>query len=144
MGAQALVARHEDVADGIAAGRRQREAELAALVLEEVVRDLNEHAGAVAGQRVGAHGAAVLEVGEDLERVGDDLMRLAALEVGDEADATRIVLVRRVIKTLRLRRLEAFERLGFAHRLGSSSYCDLGAGRCSVKFAQFGRIGGAT
>ena len=65
VGAQALVARHEDVADGVAAGRRQREAELLALLLEEVVRDLNEHAGAVAGQRVGAHGAAMLEVLED-------------------------------------------------------------------------------
>ena len=113
----------------VAAGRGQREAELLALLLEEVVRDLNEHAGAVAGQRVGAHRAAVLEVGEDLERVGDDLMRLAALEVGDEADAAGIVLVRRVVKALRPRRLEAFESLGFAWLfLGSSSYCDLGAG----------------
>ena len=117
MGAQALIARHEDVAGGIAAGRRQREAELAALVLEEVVRDLNEHAGAVAGQRVGAHCAAVLEVGENLEGVGDDLMRFAALEIGDEADATRIALVRRIIKTLRRRRFEALERFDFAHLL---------------------------
>jgi hypothetical protein len=75
------------VADRVTAGRRQREAELLALVLEEVVRDLNEHAGAVTGQRVGTDCAAVLEVGEDLEGVGDDLMRLAAVEVGDEADA---------------------------------------------------------
>ena len=134
VGAQALVARHEDVADGIAAGRRQREAELLALVLEEVVRDLNEHAGAVAGQRVGAHGAAVLEVGENLERVGDDLMRLAALEVGDEADAARIALVRRVVKTLRPAAPRSLRTLRLRSCLGSSSYCDLGAGRCSAQF----------
>ena len=135
VGAQALVARHEDVADGVAAGRRQVEAELLALLLEEVVRDLNEHAGAVAGQRVGAHGAAVLEIGENLQRVGNDLMRLAALQVGDEADAARIVLVRRVVKPLRSGRLEAFERVGFAHVLAlrhtATSVRDAAACFCS-------------
>ena len=66
------------------------------------MRDLDQDAGAVAGERVGADGTAVLEVGEDLERVGDDLVRLAALEVGDEADAAGVVLMRRVIEALRL------------------------------------------
>ncbi len=100
--AQALVLRQEDVADGIAPLRGQREAELAALVFQEVVRDLHQHAGAVAGQGVGADGATVLEVFEDLERVRDDLGRLASLHVGDEADAAGIALMRGIIKPLRL------------------------------------------
>ena len=50
---------------------------LRAFLLEELVRDLDQDAGAVAGQRVGADGAAVLEVLEDAERVLDDLVRLA-------------------------------------------------------------------
>ncbi len=54
------------------------------------MRDLDENAGTVAGQRVGADGAAVLEVLQDLQRVFDDLVRLAALHVGDEADAACI------------------------------------------------------
>ena len=41
------------------------------------MRDLDEDAGAVAGERVGTHGAAMLEVLEDVERVLDELMRLA-------------------------------------------------------------------
>ena len=97
MCAQALVARHKDVADGVASWRRQREAELLALVLQEVVRDLHEDARAVASQRIGAHGTAVLEIGEDLEGVGDDVMRFAAIEVGNETDTTGVALVRRVV-----------------------------------------------
>ncbi len=46
--------------------RRQREAELLAGVGEEVVRDLHQDARAVAGSRVAAAGAAVLEVAQDL------------------------------------------------------------------------------
>jgi hypothetical protein len=37
-------------------------------------------------------GAAVVEVAQDLEAVGDDLVRFAALHVHDEADAAGIVL----------------------------------------------------
>ena len=77
------------------AGRRQREAELGGLAREERVRDLHQNAGAVAGARIGADGAAVFEIAENVERVGDDLMRLLALDVGDEADAAGILLHRR-------------------------------------------------
>ena len=58
-------------------GLRQLDARLCALFGEERVRDLDQDAGAVAHQRVGADGAAMLEVLEDLERVLDDLVRLA-------------------------------------------------------------------
>jgi hypothetical protein len=59
------------------------------------MRDLRQDAGAVAGARVGADRAAVLEVAQDGERVRDQLLRLAALDVGDEADAAGILVERR-------------------------------------------------
>ena len=49
-------------AHAVFARRRQREAELGALAREELVRDLDQHAGAVAGFRVAAAGAAVRQI----------------------------------------------------------------------------------
>src|SRR5439155_2989702 len=57
-------------------------------------------AGAVAGARIGANRAAMLEIAEDVHRVGDDLMRLLALDIGDEADAAGILLQRGIVETL--------------------------------------------
>ena len=74
-------------ADRVFARLRQREAELGRLRGEEVVRDLHQNAGAIAGARIGADRAAMFEIAEDRKRVLDDLVRLAALDVGDEADA---------------------------------------------------------
>ena len=97
------IARHEQKADGVFAGRRQREAELGGLAGEELVRDLHQDAGAVAGARIGADRAAMLEVEQDRQRVLDDLVRLAALDVGNEPDAAGILVERRIIKTARAR-----------------------------------------
>ncbi len=83
--------RHEQRADRVVAGLRQLEADLGGLAREERVRDLHQDAGAVAGARVGADGAAMFEVAENVDRVVDDLMRLPALDVGDEADAAGIL-----------------------------------------------------
>src|SRR5262249_28358803 len=69
---------------------------------EECVRNLREDAGAVASARIGTNRATVLEIAENLQRVFDDLMRLAALDVGDEADAAGILVEPRVIETLRV------------------------------------------
>ena len=52
--------------------------ELRALLGQELVRDLDQDAGAVAGDRIGADGAAVLEVLEDVERVLDDAGAICA------------------------------------------------------------------
>ncbi len=95
------VARHEQVADSVFAGRRQREAELAGLLGEECVRHLHQDAGAVTGARVGADRAAMLQVAQDGERVLDHGVRLAALDVGDEADPAGILVERRVVEALR-------------------------------------------
>ena len=59
------LARHEQRADGVFAGLRQLEADLGGLAREEGVRDLHQDAGAVAGARIGADRAAMLEVAED-------------------------------------------------------------------------------
>jgi hypothetical protein len=64
------------------------------------VRDLHEDAGAVAGARVGADRAAVLEVAEDGERVLDQRVRALALDVGDEANPARSLRERRIVQPL--------------------------------------------
>ncbi len=85
---------------GIAAGRRQLDAARAAPVAQQRVGHLDQAAGAVADQRVGAHRAAVIEVDEDLQPAADDVVRLSALDIDDKADPARIMLVPRVVKTL--------------------------------------------
>ncbi len=92
--------RHEQRADGIFARLRQLEADLAGLAHEKRVRNLHQDAGAVAGARIGADRAAMFEVAEDADRVGDDLMRLPALDVGNEADAAGNLLERGIVETL--------------------------------------------
>ncbi len=82
------------------AGLRQLEADLGGLAREEGMRDLHQNAGAVAGARIGADRAAMFEVAENADRVGDDLMRLLALDVGDEADAAGILLHAEVVHAL--------------------------------------------
>jgi hypothetical protein len=64
------------------------------------MRDLDQDSGAVARVGLTAAGAAVLQVLQNLERLGDNPMRLAALDVHHEADATGVVLVGRVIEPL--------------------------------------------
>ena len=95
--------RHEQHADGVCAGSRQREAELRRLPGEERVGNLHQDAGAVAGARVGADRAAMLEIDEDRERILDDLVGLAPLDVGDEADAAGILVERGIVEAARLR-----------------------------------------
>ena len=94
------VARHEQIADAVVPGRRQRDAVLRQFLAEEAVGDLREQAGAVAHQRIGADRAAMRQVLEHGEAVADDLVRLDALHVGDEADAAGIVLVARIVEAL--------------------------------------------
>ena len=54
LGARLRVARHEELADRVMAGLGQRHAELGAFGGEEAVRNLRQHAAAVAERRVGA------------------------------------------------------------------------------------------
>ena len=90
--------------DAVLADRRQRDAELAAGTAEERVGQLDQDAGAVALQRIGARRAPMRQVFEDLQALRDDRVAFAALDVRDEAQAARVVLVGGVVQALRGRR----------------------------------------
>ena len=64
------------------------------------MRNLQQHAAAVAGLGIGADRAAMVEIEQDLQAHLDQFMRLGVVHVGDEADAAGVMLVARVIKSL--------------------------------------------
>ena len=99
-GAGVLIAVAEEHAHAVGAARGQVDAKLGALVVEELVGGLDEDAGAVAGVDLGAAGAAVVEVGERLDRLLDDHVGAVSLEVHEEADAARVVLEAGIVETL--------------------------------------------
>ena len=80
------------------------------------MRDLNQHARAVACQGIGANRSAMLQVLQDLQRVGNDLMRLAPRHVGNEADAACVVFVSGIVKPLGLRAPGCSDKRGFTLR----------------------------
>ena len=90
-------------ADAIFAGRRQGEAELGAFAHKERVRDLNEHAGAIAGFRIAAAGAAMCKVDQNLDAFDDNVVGLVALDAGHKTDPTGIVFQARMVKALSFR-----------------------------------------
>ena len=94
------VAGQEHEAGAVLAGRREREADARALAAQEAVGHLQQDAGAVAGVRLAAAGAPVEQVDEDLQRLLDDRVRGASLDVHDEADAAGVVLVGGVVQAL--------------------------------------------
>ena len=87
------------------------------LVAIELVGNLDQDAGAVAHQLVGADGAAMVEVLEDLQALLDDRVALLALDVRHEADAAGVVLVRRASRG-RQRRWRRSRARGRDHRHG--------------------------
>ncbi len=93
----------EHHADAVVAGLRQLDAELARHRTEEAVRDLDQDTGTVAGERVRPDRAAVVEIHQDLETLADQVVALVTLDVRDEADAARVVLVRGVVEPLLFR-----------------------------------------
>ena len=99
-----LVLRQEAHRHRIVAGRRKGQAVVARPGAQQGVGDLDQYARAVAQQGVGPHRAPVVEVDQDLQALGDDVVGLRALDVGDEADAAGVVLMPRVIQTLFRRR----------------------------------------
>ena len=76
------------------------EAELLALAREELVWNLDEDAGAVAGFGIAAAGAAMRQVEQHLDSLADDVVAFLAADAGDKPDAAGVVLVRRVVETL--------------------------------------------
>ncbi len=64
------------------------------------MRNLHKDTGAIASQRIRADGTAVLQVFQDVQRTLHDFVRLAALHIGNEADAAGIKLPVRIEQTL--------------------------------------------
>src|ERR1700730_15169254 len=87
------IARQEKRADRILARRRQNKAELFCLFGKKTVRDLNQHATAVARRGIGADRAAMIEIAQNLEAHADDFIRFAIVHVGDETDPAGILFV---------------------------------------------------
>ena len=77
------------------------DAEPARFLAKERVRHLDQDAGAVAGVDLAAARTAMQQVDEHLERLPDDGVRAHAFDVDDEADATGVVLVARIVEALR-------------------------------------------
>ena len=95
-----LLHRQKDHAHAVLARLRQREAQPGALAREKLVRNLNQHARAIAGFRIAAASAAVRQIDQNLNALENDVVRFLALDVGYEADAARVVLVGRIVKPL--------------------------------------------
>src|SRR5262249_29519272 len=71
----------------------------------EPIRHLEQDAGSVAGGGLAAARPAMEEILQDRQRLRDDGVGLPALDVHDEADATRVVLVPGVVEALRGRKI---------------------------------------
>ena len=87
------ILRQEHHAHAVLPDRRKLHPLRRHFLAQEPVRDLDQDAGAVARQRIGAGRAAVSEVLEDLQPLVDDGVALCALDVGDKADATGVMFV---------------------------------------------------
>ena len=90
------IVREEQRAYRVMAGLRQFEAQFGGFLGKKFVRLLHQNACAIAGARIGADGAPVLEVDQNGEGVLDDPMRGATLDIGNEADTAGIFLQRRI------------------------------------------------
>jgi hypothetical protein len=68
----------------------------------QTFENLDEDACAVARLRVATGGTAVGEVDEDLKTLADDVVAFVAANVRDQTHAAVVVLVLRMIQTLRI------------------------------------------
>ena len=100
----------EDHAHAVLARGRQGHALLCHLFAVELVGNLDQNARAIAHELVGAHGAAMVDVFEDLERAGDDVMALDALDMCNKAEAAGVVLVALGVQTVVLEMLDLGSR----------------------------------
>ena len=97
----AFVLREEQHGDAVVAFVGQQVAAFLGLLAEEVVRHLEQDAGAVAGVALQARATTMLKVDENRQGVVNHLMRTDALEVSQRADAARVMLELRTIEPAR-------------------------------------------
>ena len=95
------IARQEQSADGVIAFLGQSKAETSGFFAQETIWNLHEHAATIARFRVRADSAAMIEVQKNLKTLGDNVMRLAIVHIGDEANAAGIFFICRRIKAMR-------------------------------------------
>ncbi len=86
------------------ARRRKLKAEGSRGFGEKIVGRLNQNPRPVARVGLASARAAMVQIAEDGEGLGDDFVRFPAFDVDDKADAARFVLELRVVKALFRRR----------------------------------------
>ena len=89
----------EDHAHAVITGGRQFDAGFGSFGAQKGVGHLEQDAGAVALQRVGADRAAMIQILQDFQALGDDRMTLHTLDVGDEAHATGVMFSLGIVET---------------------------------------------
>jgi hypothetical protein len=97
------IAREETGRDRVVMRRGERHPHRRELVAIKLVGNLNEHTRAVARPRIAARGAAMRQVGEDLEPLSHDRVRGLLLDGRDESEPASIVFERRIIESLTYR-----------------------------------------
>ncbi len=84
------------------AGGGKRKAQAGAFSLKKGMRDLDQHAGAVARLGVATAGATVRQIDQDFDPLHNDVVRFFARDVGYKSNPTGIVLMAGIVKSLRL------------------------------------------
>ena len=117
-----MLARQKDHADAVLAWRRQDDALRREFFAIESIRNLDQDAGAIAAQGIGPHGAAMVEVLQDQQRLLDECVTRLALDVRDESHAAGVVLPAGVVQTELSGRIDCtVQLLAFMIRSANSS-----------------------
>ncbi len=101
----AVVPRQKHIADAILARRWQRDSLLGQLGHKELVRHLQQNAGAVAGERIAAAGPAVRQIHQNFQPLPHDLVAFSTLHVDDKAHAAGIMLEGRIVQAFSAARI---------------------------------------
>jgi hypothetical protein len=82
-------------------GSRELVAEALSFAGQEAMGNLNHDSRAIARLGVGADGAAMREVSENGQAIGNNAMAFEVIDIGEKAYATRIMLVSGIVKPVR-------------------------------------------
>ena len=95
------------------------------------MRNLNQHAGAVTRLRVASARATVRQVEQNLQALRNNVVAFSAAEAGDKSNAARVMLLRRMVKSLRGRQAIRIEtrRRGHLGPVGTAVFESLVLGR---------------